>query len=481
MNASTDSRLKTLIERHEYKEIANAQLFELAGFNEKECKMASTFWDSAYNRSKFLLTDEMILEELTTETGSTAIANFNRQVLKVHYKEGEDYDEVDKNNALVKQYLSLLELTRKKDTRGGSNKRYFLITGECYKMMLQTAATKKGREAKSYYIKLESLVVLLRDYSAARLQHQLERATAEKQQAEEERQKSDARAAKAEKKVEEIGAKVSARLLTVKNFIQGIQAKPKNEYFYVGGSPNDFRDHKSFMGKTDAPPHRLDNYNCKKTGDAISAFYFCEPCNDAHDVENTIRRHFGQFLVPGTKDVFFIRIDYMLKIAATAVGNQDKIIDNFNQLVGDISKDINDENIMSGNSNYFDTIEPPTPVDMSKFEEEKPKSRQSITPDSAEQEQEEESEPKKINEMDDEERTPLIRAKLKTFIDAQYTINFDFDAPLASNKKPLKVEWMLFKNAFLTEIGEPKARVTTIKNNLKVIVDGVTSLRIKWR
>jgi hypothetical protein len=158
---------EALVARFNYEEITTDALLELAQFTPTQKTMAKIFWNSVFNHSWLYLSNELIRENLTNETGPEAVTHYNDQVLKKICKEGEDYIQVTKTHPAVLYYLKVQneiadvpdtvenqsvyppKKEGKKSTRGGALKHYFVVTGECYKSLLMMAAKAKGAETRA--------------------------------------------------------------------------------------------------------------------------------------------------------------------------------------------------------------------------------------------------------------------------------------------------------------------------------------------
>ena len=45
------------------------------------------------------------------------------------------------------------------------NKKYYCVTGEAYKCMLMSSKTIKGKATRKYYIKIENLAMVMKEYT----------------------------------------------------------------------------------------------------------------------------------------------------------------------------------------------------------------------------------------------------------------------------------------------------------------------------
>ena len=164
--------------------LSEVELARLAGFTEKEINMLKMFWQPCFNNSWLYLSDDIILEYLTNETGTNAIRNFNNRILtKFPYVKGTDYEEVTAEHELVKFHYSKLnnDLPARKP---GNRKKYFIVTGSTFKYLLMSSRAVKGHEARLYYKKVESLAIIMKDYLFAQKEKERKQLEQEKLQIE---------------------------------------------------------------------------------------------------------------------------------------------------------------------------------------------------------------------------------------------------------------------------------------------------------
>jgi hypothetical protein len=162
--------------------ISNVELANIAGFTKKEIRMLETFWQPAFNKSWIYLSDDIIKTYLTNETGKDALQNFYKRVLIPYYEKDFDYKQVSKDNELVNSYSSKMKseksrlpkmvgeksrspkMKSEKNNKAPHNKKYYIVSGECYKSLLMSSRTDAGRETRNYFIKVEKLAQHMRDY-----------------------------------------------------------------------------------------------------------------------------------------------------------------------------------------------------------------------------------------------------------------------------------------------------------------------------
>ena len=152
--------------------IDQIKLAELSNFTPKEISMLKLFWNPCFNSTWIYLSDEIILNFLTNEVNKDAINNFIRQVLIPNNENEIDYLQVDKTHEIVKNCsLNLtskneacLQANIEKKKRVASNKKYYIVSGECFKNLLIQSRCKAGKETRKYYLKVEKLSRLMYSY-----------------------------------------------------------------------------------------------------------------------------------------------------------------------------------------------------------------------------------------------------------------------------------------------------------------------------
>jgi hypothetical protein len=115
------------------------------------------FWDAISNEEWMYLSDEIIMSYMTNEKGSDAVKQFIRRKLLEcdDYKENIDYKNITKNDDLVKNNIFKKTSNRKK---------YYAVTGKCFKTLLLKSNTLKSNSIREYYINLEELYIQYMKY-----------------------------------------------------------------------------------------------------------------------------------------------------------------------------------------------------------------------------------------------------------------------------------------------------------------------------
>ena len=145
--------------------IDEIKLAEIANFTPKEISMLKLFWNPCFNSTWIYLSDEIILNFLTNSKTEDAVNNFMRKVLITNNEKEIDYLQVDKNHEIVKncplfftgKNEDSLQVNIEKTKRVASNKKYYIVSGECFKNLLMQTRCEAGKETRKYYLKVEQL------------------------------------------------------------------------------------------------------------------------------------------------------------------------------------------------------------------------------------------------------------------------------------------------------------------------------------
>ena len=158
-----DNDLELSLENDEVNEF---QLAEQLNFTENELKMMKLFWNPTFNGSLLYLSDEIISEYLT----DSRPRDYIRLQLMPNFKEDIDFFEIDETNELVKLHREAIGI-EKMDQKFGNRKKYYCVTGSTLKELLMTSRSKKGSEVRKYFIKMESLAILMKNFIIEKLKY----------------------------------------------------------------------------------------------------------------------------------------------------------------------------------------------------------------------------------------------------------------------------------------------------------------------
>ena len=73
--------IQAALVKFEYKEPTIEQIATHVGFNENEIKLMTLFWSDDFDKNWIYLSDDMILNSMTNETGRMYLTHFYNQVL----------------------------------------------------------------------------------------------------------------------------------------------------------------------------------------------------------------------------------------------------------------------------------------------------------------------------------------------------------------------------------------------------------------
>lgn len=337
MSMLSSLNINDMLKKYNYTEVSNQQLAEHLNFTEEEQKMIQMFWKPAFNGSWIYLNDEIILGQLTKETGKDALTHFYKRVLlSEDYKENVDYKEINKDDELIKEYEKMSSLFMARRTKVGKGlKKYYAITGETYKDLLQRSANKKGKTTRQYYRKIEQLAIMMKDYLVGlnfyNIQKQIECKDLEI------KEKDFKHKLELKEKDESYNRlnTVNIELLTFKKNNQ------KNESVYIVATYKYATQGIFKVGRTKCMKARTSGHNNTHiTGDKVKVLKEFK-VNDSVAVENYIHRKLKGLLVYNEKEFFLCPYDLLENIIDVIVNNDDNnnnlidsIVDTVYQLKG---------------------------------------------------------------------------------------------------------------------------------------------------
>jgi hypothetical protein len=329
---SVDAKINDALVKYNYENISNQQLAEHMGFSQEEQIMLTRFWEPAFNGSWIYLSPEMITEDM----GYARITNFYNITLRPNYVENIDYVEINKNDELVKAYdkykksfAAFQKAAKTKDKRGGSNTKYYKVTGKTLKKMLMKCGTKKGDTICDYYLKVEQLAIFMKDYIVALHSYIL------KKQIDEQTKLIEDKTKVIEDKTKVIEDKnaslnrihnVNIELLSFKKLTE------KNESVYIVATYRYASQGIFKVGRTKCMKTRTSGHNNTHiTGDKVKVLKEFK-VNDSVVTENYIHRKLKGLLVKDEKEFFVCPYDLLESLIDTIINNDN----NHNNLVNSI-------------------------------------------------------------------------------------------------------------------------------------------------
>lgn len=117
-------------------------------------KVFMTLWSIIENGEWVYASEEVVHEQFGYKNGDRMMPNFYRK-LNCDFKNNSDYKEVNKDHDLVKSHKN----SRTKDNRGGSLKKFYIITKKTYIMLLCRSKTQASLRYAEYFYEIQNLVV----------------------------------------------------------------------------------------------------------------------------------------------------------------------------------------------------------------------------------------------------------------------------------------------------------------------------------
>ncbi|MEI7838724.1 MAG: GIY-YIG nuclease family protein, partial [bacterium] len=314
-----------MLKKYDYTEVSTQQIAEHLNFSEEEQKMIKMFWEPTFNGSWIYLNDEIILGQLITDTGRSALTNFYKRVLLTEeYIENVDYKQINKDDELVKEYDqndSSRKLNQKNKAKQGA-KKYYAVTGETYKDLLQRSANKKGKTTRQYYRKIEQLAIMMKDYLVALNLYLMQKQIEAKDLTIKENYEFNNRL-----------NSINIELLTFKKNNQ------KNESIYIVATSRYASQGIFKIGRTKSMKSRTSTHNNTHiTGDKVKVIKEYK-VGDCVAVEHYVHRALNGLLINGEKEFFLCPYDLLENIVDVIVndnGNHsgliNSVIDTVNNL-----------------------------------------------------------------------------------------------------------------------------------------------------
>ncbi len=287
------------------KKIDELELAKILNFTDEEIEMVKVFWQNTFNDSWLYLSDNIILSSLTNASSKYAIKDFYKgHLLSKSYEIGVDYIEVSFEHELVQKYYTNQSLekskweifpTKNSREKPSINKKFYIVTGSTYKMLLMASKTEKGDQIRKYYVKVEKLASIMKDFILHHLMFQNKVI------------ENKNKAIEYEKKV--IEDKHEKLILYHSKFL-----KRKRRTLYEIGNVVYIISHMSFdgnlfkFGKSTQKSHttipaftkRLSNYNTgASTNYTVNYLIYIE---DNSFVETAIKKRFQEYLNPSNKE-----------------------------------------------------------------------------------------------------------------------------------------------------------------------------------
>ncbi len=309
---SNDQEIVQIIEMKNHLELAKYIGRKLCNFTPEDEKYIDIFWDAAFNKSWLYLSDSVIIEWMGYKKSKDAITNFIKE-MKSKYRNLLDYQEVDKQHNLIQNFYSCLN-TSKKETRGGSLKKYYIITGDTLKKMLLRAGTKQGDATCDYFIKIEKLASITSQYIFQFMEKKLNNQLLEK----------DALLTRLHT--------INAELLTYKKL------KERNESIYLVSTFNQITNGLIKVGRTKNIKSRNSSHNTTHpAGDKIHVLAEFK-VNDSTLIESIIHKKLAGLRPDKNSEFFMCPYDLLYNIIDMIIKFDDKENEAIDTLIDTVFK-----------------------------------------------------------------------------------------------------------------------------------------------
>jgi phage anti-repressor protein len=268
--------------KFENRKVTHLELAKFIGFNDNELQLLKIFWQPCYNEGWIYLSPKLIKEDM----GYSYIPKFYKDTLKKKYLENIDYKEIQKDDDLVKLYEKFgvpKSTPKKKENRGGHNSKYYAITGKALKKMLMRCRTDKSDQVCDYYIKVEELAAMMYKYLL-----------------QSEKLKNDNRS------------------LLLKSFVDSMEVKKPNGYYYIATSVKYAGTNFFKCGITTNRKNRLRQYNTERPENDMIYYAFIHECHDPAQIEKKLKYLLRNFQ---RKNIYKHNFDETYHIAYTKLYN----------------------------------------------------------------------------------------------------------------------------------------------------------------
>ena len=165
---SSDPRVIECLKKFGYKDVSFKLLAEHVGFTSQDMKLLDVFWEPTFNNSWIYLSPKLVCQDM----GYYSVVNFHRDILVQKYRESEDWKEISSTSEMVitsenqnGEISPKLDDTQKR----GRKAKHYAARGLSLKKMVMCAG--KADHMRDYFLKLESLAILMREFMAGMLRY----------------------------------------------------------------------------------------------------------------------------------------------------------------------------------------------------------------------------------------------------------------------------------------------------------------------
>jgi len=289
------STVESALEFHQYEIPTPEAMARYVGFDDEQIAMLGRFWDPVFNKSWFYMDDDTILKYMTKSAKQNGLKRFFKK-LKSEYVVDVDYREIKSDDELVSKYSARIGCSQR-ETRGG--KKYYVVSGECLKMLLQSSRTAAGKDVRKYFVRVEELAHFQHQYIAALEKHMAEtriETQAAIMQAQDREHQLEMEAKDRELEL----AKAKIKIVDLGEYIMNVRTVECVSAIYIVSCPSMARRGIYKIGSVRVYSlrrfkSRLSTYNVGRAHDDMYEFNYIRPTYAAWELDTQLRRLLAQF------------------------------------------------------------------------------------------------------------------------------------------------------------------------------------------
>ena len=311
----SDEKVIDLLETKDHLSLAKFLGKELCDFNENDEMFIDMFWDAAFNKSWLYVSEEMVNEQFGYKKSKDMMLDFYDKLQK-EFEKDIDYKTVNKDHILVNFYSGNFP-----SKKSAHNKQYYIITGETYKSLLQSAQTKQGKLTRKYFIKIEKLANLTNQAIYKYIEYN------KNQQIEESKQKLD------ESRLQI--TKLEKRQIKLESFVKNIKQLEKNQLFYLATSSHYAVNNRFEYGGVKDVKELKSRFATYNTGRAEGDLMYVAKLFKCHNYKN-IEERIGTVLMQfkdkpnSRKEMIHLRYNLLVEITDFICDNYDREVEYIN-------------------------------------------------------------------------------------------------------------------------------------------------------
>jgi hypothetical protein len=411
-----DKTIKTALIKYNFKEIEPEQLGELIDMTVYEIQLLKIFWQPVFNKNWVYLNRNMINQWFCkNDTSKYAVKNFyNRSLLKPgKYDIGIDYMEIKNTDPLI-ELSENYRWSKPTTNKGGQNARHYAVTGECFKMICM----ERNKSIRKYYIKIEILAIMMRDYILALTQY------------------INAKTITSLNNTIQNQKVINTRIQT---YINNTKTVDKNTTLYIATSKKYAQENIFKVGCVDSIEtsklrSRLCSYNTGRIGDDLFYFSHIIQVCVAKDLDYKLKKILAPFKNNKQKEMVVLHYEMLLKFVGYIANNHEKEYDFFNHYVENYhSYYINKNPVIPDAVDISDKTEDKTEITITETKNNVEINRQVID----------------VSNLSKDDREEKIKEAINKYLNdsGEHT---DFDCDKHTITEGLSISWSVIKQTLMT-------------------------------